>query len=298
MDVFGGLLDDAFSDEALGLADPATEELNAEPTHEEAPVPAPAGETVAEATPAEAGLGAETAAVTPEAAPTDWKQQLEIADKRYRDNQAAFTRERAEKMQMQAQLAAAQAELQRMRDSVKAAAPGNKEDALKNFLENPDAFVNQAVAPLVNERVNSILKPLQEAAEKENAQRIYAAGMAEVFKSYPQVQADKDAQKQVVAEAVRISQAMGDDKAWTKDPAMFQLAAIKAFGMPKEVNQAAISAAEARGRQAALAEFAAKEAGKTGKTIITNNTMQTAEPVSEEDRIREEIASVSMGFGW
>lgn len=298
MDVFGGLLDDAFSDEALGLADPATEDFSAEPTHEEAPVSVKADETAVEATPAETGLVAEPAAVAPEEAQTDWKQQFEQADKRYRDNQAAYTRERNEKLQMQAQLAAVQAELQRMKEGVKSAVPGNKEEALKNFLENPDAFVNQAVAPLVSERVNSILKPLQEAAEREHAERTFNAGMAEVFKSYPQAQADKDVQKRIVEEAVKISQAMGDAKAWQKDPAMFQLAAIRALGMPKEVNQAAISAAEARGRQAALAEFAAKEAGKTGKTINTNNNLNATEPVSDEDRIREEIAAVSMGFGW
>ena len=298
MDVFSGLSDDAFSDEALGIANPATEEVIAEPTHGETPLPADTGDNNTEVDPPASGLSTETVADTPEVAPVDWKQQLEQAQREAKDHHATFTRDRQEKLQLQAQLAAVQAELQRMKEGVKSAVPGNKEEALKNFLENPDAFVNQAVAPLVSERVNSILKPLQEAAEREHAERTFNAGMAEVFKSYPQAQADKEVQKRIVEEAVKISQAMGDAKAWQKDPAMFQLAAIRALGMPKEVNQAAISAAEARGRQAALAEFAAKEAGKTGKTINTNNNLNATEPVSDEDRIREEIAAVSMGFGW
>lgn len=298
MDVFGGLSDSAFSDEALGLVPEAADELNAEPTHEEAAVPAAAGNSPVEAVPAESGLTVENEAVTPEAAPADWKQQLETAEKRVRDNQAAFRKQQSEALALQAQLAAAQAELQRMRDGVTAAVPGNKEDALKTFLDNPNAFVNQAVSPLVKERVDAILKPLQEAAEKETAQRTFNAGMSEVMKSYPQVQGDKETQKRIVEEAVKIGQEMGDGKMWAKNPAIMQLAALRTLGMPKEVNQAAISAAEARGKQAALAELAAKEASKAGKTVTTNNNMDAAEPMSEEDRIRAEIANASVGFRW
>lgn len=299
MDVFGGLSDAAFSDEALGLAEPATEELIAEPTHGEQPnSPADADNSEGEAASQASELAAETVASNPEPAPEDWRAQLEAAQREAKEHHATFTRDRQEKLQLQAQLAAAQAELQRMRDGVTAAVPGNKEDALKNFLDNPNAFVNQAVSPLVKERVDTILKPLQEAAERESAQRNYNAGMAEVVKNYPQVQGDKEAQKRVLEEAVQISQAMGDGKMWAKNPVIMQLAAIQAFGMPKEVNQAAITAAEARGKQAALAELAAKEAAKGGKTVNTNNNMETTEPMSEEDRIRAEIAAAHIGFGW
>lgn len=299
MDVFGGLSDAAFSDEALGLVEPATEELIAEPTHnEQTDTPADAGNSDGKAASPDNELAAETKADTPEAAPTDWKAQLEKAQKEAREHQATFTRDRQEKLQMQAQLAAAQAELQRLRDGVTAAVPGNKEEALKNFLDNPNAYVSQAVSPLVKEQVDTILKPLQEAAEKERAQRNYNAGMAEVVKNYPQVQADKEAQRHILDEAVKLSQALGDGKLWTKDPSILQFAAIKALGMPKEINQAAITAAEERGKQAALAELAAKEAAKVGKTITTNNNLETTEPMSEEDRIRAEIAGASVGFRW
>ena len=187
------------------------------------------------------------------------------------------------------QLEAAQ---QEARIAAQMADPQKREDALKKLMENPLAFTQEALIPAVQKVVNQALAPLHEAQQNAQRKKVFSAGIQSVVESYSAA-ASKEAQKQLIAEAVKLCHENGDTKAnmlWNSSPMVLHEAARRLWGIPARVDQGALDAAIKQMGSAHNADVAAREAGKAALGAKAHYNSQVADRErSAEDEILSSI---------
>lgn len=168
------------------------------------------------------------------------------------------------------------------------------EEALQKLVHDPYGYTNELLAPAIQQAVERAIAPFKQAQEQASKQKLFQAGMQRIVETYGQA-ADKEAQKQLIEEAVRVCQENGDMETkllWGASGMVLSEAAQRLWGLPRQVDQASIDEAVRQALAAKAKEDAAREAGKIGLAAqVSGSNAMGKELPSEADRIAEDIMS-------
>lgn len=301
MSIFdNGYTGEEASDAMAALYDPAPEEQGevaeqggeAEENTSEQPQQT-ADEQQEDTAPAQQAQQEDPAAADP--APGQQAQQEMIEAHRYHSLQTAYQREKEAHKQ-------ALAQLEELRNTVSASQgkdlTAEEQEAFADLLlRNPAAafaqYMGNQIKTEAAKQVNEIIQPLQQQMKVQKAATVMREAEEELMKSYPQL--NDAAERTKLVEGIRaISESVGGVDAWLNDPKVYmQMAAIRLYGLPKQLDQATLDKAVNQAKADALKELQERDAGKAGKDATQKNVPEPEKTV--EDEIFDAIANIHSG---
>ena len=200
------------------------------------------------------------------------RRQNEAAQARAAANAQALAAERLHRQQLEQALAVAGSN-----------DPAQKERFNQLLAENPRAALsevaNQTAGQVAADKVKELLQPIIEAGQRQNREKAWQDACRDAKSIWPELGSRS---RELIPRMVEISAGYGDRDLWMKQPAgIMRLAAMELLGMPRAVDNAAISAASAAGRDNALRELNEKRQGKAGLAAATG--LRVADQVMTED---------------
>ena len=250
-------------------------------------------------TPAEGERTSNIATTDSDTAPQDGQSvtnpEFDKLNSQYTEVRANLTRKEQEAAEEKRLRLAAEVKLAQMERAAALLDPVRKEEMLQRMLTDPGSVIEEAALPLIEQRVAEAMKPIMEENQQKMEVQTFNAALDGITTVFPEAKG-KEQQKELISKMVEVSRGYGDPMLWKKNPAgMLKQAALELYGVPKQIDQAAIDAAVAAAKQQTAAAINAKESAKTGLTINQqNNQQQTAEP-SYEEKVINDIFAVKGG---
>lgn len=172
--------------------------------------------------------------------------------------------------------------------------PPEKIDS-KAFVKDLLAKGQDALTPLVNARVEEVLKPYREQEEHNRAVAEFGRVMQEATMFHKELETPEGKEK-AIKKMVDLAAESGDNMAWKKDPEKYFFRACRQlFGVQKVVDQDAINAAVEAARESFMKEMA-EQKNKEGLSIAPHANKPAAEAKkTPEEQIKEDIFAVSHG---
>lgn len=289
--------------EGISLSDEALFGENTEPITEErqdnAPPQTETDAQISPATPAEGEQTSDSTAPEADTAPPDGQAvanpEFDKLNSQYTEVRAAFTRKAQEAAEEKRLRLAAEVKLAQMERAAALLDPVKKEEMLQRMLTDPSSVIEEAALPLIEQRVAEAMKPIMEENQQKMEVQTFNAALDGITTVFPEAKG-KEQQKELISKMVEVSRGYGDPMLWKKNPAgMLKQAALELYGVPKQIDQAAIDAAVAAAKQQAAASAGARESSKTGLAISQqNNQHPTAEPTFDE-KVIDDIFAVRGG---
>ena len=288
----------SLSDEALFAAEERQDE---EPTPQDAP-----SQEVVEATAGPAEDGQPEAAPEGQADPRDTRiaeleQQIAAANRQYAEIRKLDTRVAMENGELRRQLARLQTEQQAKPAHIPPAAltPEAQRAFAERFLANPSGTLQELLGKQIQTQAEAAARSMVEPLQKQERSRQINAAVRDAGKEleqlYPQAADPKERIKLFGLLGQLAEQAGMRRDGWTNNPGVFlQQAALRLYGLPKQIDQDAINQAVEKGKANALAELQAKESGKSG--LAAASTVVPAKATEEED-ILSGIRAAAGGSG-
>ncbi|MEG1660906.1 MAG: hypothetical protein RR332_00180, partial [Clostridiales bacterium] len=182
----------SLSDEALFGDEAAAEERQeiARPQGEDAAEQSPepnrtSGETAAEnpAAPEQSGQAVEQAAEQTAEEPAGVNPELARLQSQYREAHATITRTAQALAEEKRARAEAEAKLQRLQSVP--ADPEQREVRLQKLLNDPSALIEEAAAPLIDQRLAEALRPFREQIQQQEETRLFGNALQDTMAIFP-----------------------------------------------------------------------------------------------------------------
>ena len=225
------------------------------------------------------------------------KPVFQVDVNRYREMQAAYQAMKVRTQALESQL-----------EQVKQVAAANgkvlsseeQKAFAEEFLTNPAGALQKVLGEQIKaqaeQAAKSVLEPLQQQAKLQQVRGAVETATKDLEQLYPQAAQSAERVKMFNMLGQLAEQAGLDRDGWTNNPAIYlQQAALRLYGLPKQVDQAAIDKAVEQGKANALAELQARDAGKNG--LAPASVAAPQGETSAEEQILAEIRAASGGGG-